>query len=412
MEEEGRIFEEGQIKDIDELIAWAKLDIKQSEKVKKKSKKPTIKGRCTVESALNKIKPNCSDSNLKSLEVTSRLNRWYERASAMALGGIEDDKESYESYSGSESDEMPKDMAMLKKGKSLDAIDLGLGCFTPDDLLDKWMKQKKNSLRAEERGRSASETSVEPITPEESDSSLLSVGKDDVQLEGFAPTEEQTTSTPLVINRIIVSQPSTDESRDRNETNETLIGNLPNQPIFYIPNLKDDEDSKTTVIYEEENIASSKGRNRPRSRSELNTGISFDERDEAAWKAVEKVAERRAKSFVSLQRRASLEATVRKEHRERLLDTSERRSQRPRSLVLSSDARDESSGIGEVIKDRPIMHDPGSKHIDANANICQRGKKHDKGKKLSKFPGKLFVLLISKPLILIKTSYSKWAAEL
>ena len=394
MEEEGCVIEGKKIKDIDDLVEWAKLDIGQSDKLKKKSKKSGIKAKSTIESALSKIKPNCSESNLRTLEVTSRLDRWYERASAMALDHIEDDKESYESYSGSESDEIAKTGVSLKKGKSLDGIDLGLGCFTPDDLLDKWMKQKKSSLVAEDRGRSASETSVEPITPAESDSSMLSIGKDDLLLEGLKPAEEQA-STSLVVSRIIVSQPSMDESNEKTDMNEALIGNLPNQPIFYIPNLKDDEESKTTVVYEDEERDSLKVHSRPRSRSEINIGIPYDERDEAAQKVIEKTGGKRTKSFCSLQRRASIEAVVRQEYRGRLSNlTSEYRAQRPRSLVLSSDMKEDGSRMAGRVKDNGTFRDSETNHIDANANICQKGKKHDKGRKLSKLPGKCFVPFI------------------
>ena len=395
MEEEGCVIEGKKIRDIDDLVEWAKLDIGQPDKSRKKSKKPGIKAKSAIESALSKIKPNCSESNLRTLEATSRLDRWYEKASAMALGDIGDDKESYDSYSGSESDEMAKTGVTLKKGKSLDGIDLGLGCFTPDDLLDKWMKQKKNSLKAEDRGRSASETSVEPVTPTESESSMLSIGKDDLQLEGFIPTEEQT-STPLVINRIIVSQPSMDESKEKTDTNEGLVGNLPNQPIFYIPNLKDDEESKTTVIYEDEKRDSLKVQSRPRSRSELNIGIAYGERDETGRKAIEKTTEKRTKSFGSLQRRASIEAIVGQEYRSRLSNlTSEYKNQRPRSFVLGSDMKEDSSSMAGIVKNNDgTLGGSETKHIDANANICQKGKKHDKGRKLSKLPGRFIVPFI------------------
>jgi len=399
LEEKGLNIEGKEIKDIDDLVEWAKLDIGSSGKTKKKGhKKSGAKAKPTIASALSKIKPHCSDSNLKSLEATSRLDRWYEKASAIALGEVEDDRESYESYSGSDYDETAaKNGAKMKKGKSLDDIDLGLGCFTPDDLLDKWMKQKKNSLAAEERGRSASETSVEPVTPDESDSSMLSVGKDeDVQLDGFTPTDEHT-STPLSVSRIIVSQPSVDESKGKTDISEAIIGNLPNQPIFYIPNLRDDDESKTTIIYDDGQIDPLKVQRRPRSRSELNTGKSFDEHDEEVWNEIEKIAEKRSKSFGPLQRRASLETTMKKERKERLLSKgNDFQSQRPRSLILNSDAADESSRMGCNIKDIPNLQDREGRHIDANANICQRGKKHDKGKKLSKFPEKLKTLLSGK----------------
>ena len=403
MEEEGCIIEGKRIKNIDDLVEWAKLDTGLSERGKKKRKKTGLKGKFSIEGALSKLKPNCSDSNLKSLEVTSRLDRWYEKASAYALCDIEDDQESFESYSGSESDEIAKG-ATLKKGKSLDDIDFELGAFTPEDLLDKWMKQKKNSLMIEERGRSGSETSVEPVTPEESDSSLLSIAKDDLQLERSpAAAAAVQTSTPLVIDRIIVSQPSMDESKGNNDMDDVLGTNLPNQPIFYIPNLPGNERSKTTVIYEEEQEADTLLLpSRPRSRSEISMGTTFDKRDEAAWKEIQKIADKRSKSFGSVHRRPSLEAAVKEERQEKLSRTrSDFTGPRPRSLILNSGLQEKSSKYDE---DGFSFQQKNSKDKDANANIYQREKKADKGKKFSKLPGTSTFLQFIHIIIFVKCS--------
>lgn len=388
IEEEGQGINADRIKDIDELVELAKLDTRHTDRSKKKRKKSALRTRSTIEDALGRIKPNCSDSNLKSLDVTSRLDRWYQKASAMALVDVGDDKESFESYSGSESDDMAKQESALRKGKSLDGIDVELESFTPSDLLDKWMRQKKNSLIVEERGRSASETSVEPIsTPEESDSSVLSVAKDVGQHERFSPMRGRT-STPLVIDRIIISQPSTDESKEQLE--DTLGTNLPNQPIFYIPNFKGEEKSKTTVILQEEESKDALIiQKRPRSRSEINTGTIFDKRDAAVWKEIEKMAEKRSRSFGSMNREGNLEAVV-KQERLGILPRTESdhgRKSRPHSLIVGSDTR-EKNCKKELCFEDGLMVQEECKTTYANANIYQNERKHEKGNRLSRLPGK------------------------
>lgn len=389
MEDDASFIEEAKINNIDELVEWAKLDTRNAERNKKKRKKEATRSKSAVEDSLRRIKPICSDSNLKSMEVTSRLDRWYERASAIALSKIDDDPESFESYSGSESDEEMKEGDTLKKVKSLDGIDF-LGSFTPEDLLNKWMRQKKNSLMLDEIGRSGSETSVEPMTPDESDSSILS--KDDVQLGRFSPKREQT-SSPLVINRIIVSHSSMEENKKEMED-----ANLPNQPIFYIPNIKGDEETKATVIYHEEPVGNLLAvPSRPRSRSEISTGTSFDREYDTTRKEIEVTDNKRSKSFGAMIRRASLEGTVNHKHPTRLSRTASdcKASPRPRSLILGGGLKfNTNKNSGE---DALAVRDKQNKEIDANANVYQKEKKHEKGIKLSKLPGNAFLLIFFAP---------------
>ncbi|XP_065051533.1 uncharacterized protein LOC135681154 isoform X1 [Rhopilema esculentum] len=378
-----------EIQNINDLLEWAKMDEpKPAQEQKKRRKKPGQRKRVgsLIESTC-RIRPNFSDSNLRYSDVTSRIDRWYERASAVALGEIKDECEIYESFSSSESDDSPKESSPIKKGKSLDGIDLELDSFTADDLLSKWMQQKKSSLIAEDRGRSSSDASVEPRSL---DSSVLSIGKDD------GSPERANSVSPLVVNRIIVSQPSVDDQTQGN--GESPVDILPNQPIFYIPNFTDHMKSNTTIISED--VASGNALlspARPRSRSAISMGETFDRRDEAAWKQIQKMSEKRSKSFGTVNRRGSMDAAMKQDVQERLLRTTSdyrRKSPRPRSLTLGKDNNEKTPSNER--HENLYLDEKDFGHTDNNANIFNTDKKRDKGRKFSKFPGKLKTLLSGK----------------
>lgn len=398
LEEEGCIIEGKQVKDIDDLLEWAKMSPEQQKKGKKKKKKHESRKRLgSKANSKDLVRPNRSDSNLCSMNVTSRIDEWYERATATALDDIGDEDESFESYSGSESDEVIRrdGKARLKKGKSLGDIDLELDSLTADDLLQKWMGQKKNSLIMEERGRSNSDTSVEPETPEETDSSVQSISKENASSEKLEEVGART-SQIVPVSRIIVSQPSIEDTLSQSPNNDA---NLPNQPIFYIPNISDGKHSKTTVIDEwnGEGLDQLALPARPRSRSALSSRETFEPNDEANWKEFQKTTEMRSKSQGSvprLQRRGSVE-TPKQERQERHLRTASeyRRSTRPRSLHLCTDlCETRTRGVGT--KDHHglnSLNSGASLQTNTNGNIRSKDKK---GMKLSHLPGRNKIILL------------------
>ena len=392
LEEEGCIIEGKQVKDIDDLLEWAKMSPELQKKGKKKKKKHGHRKRLGSKAdSKDVVRQHRSDSNLRSLDVTSRIDEWYEKAAATALDDIGDEDESFESYSGSESDDVAREggKARLKKGKSLGDIDLELDSLTADDLLQKWMGQKKNSLLMEERGRSSSDTSFEPETPEETDSSKENASSEQLEEIGGART-----SQIVPVSRIIVSQPSVEDKLSQSPYNDD---NLPNQPIFYIPNISDGKQSKTTVIddwngEERDQLALP---SRPRSRSALSSRETFERNYEKNWKEFQKMNEERSKSQGSvprLHRRGSVE-TPKQERQERHLRTASeyRRSPRPRSLHLCTDLRETGvRGIGT--KDHHglnSLNSAASLQTDTNGNIRSKDKK---GMKLSKLPGRIVIL--------------------
>ena len=384
-EDEKTVVIEGKtVKDIDDLLEIAQFSPNQQAGKQKKKHGHRKRGASILRPGK---KAHCSDSNLRSLDITSRLDEWYEKASAEALqtnGNTHDD--SLESFSGSESEEIYDHAHKMRKNKSLGDCNLETEIFNSEELGNKWMSEKKLRLTVEERGRSGSDSSYEPVSTDETEPSTESVAKDDI-----ASLDRERKVNANTITSIIISQASIDLSADDVKLTDASSANLPNQPIFYIPNFSEDKANPTIIGNAKEKPRADRLQaaetTRPRSRSAIGPGDVYerkksDDGQEMLRKSKSLVVERKG-----IARRGSVDTADPPDRKERLLRCSSehRKKNRPHSLHLSPDLRHTANRMDHTTT-IPFNVDM-SRQTDTNPVLYKNDKKQDKQSKLSKLPG-------------------------
>eukprot|EP00794_Sanderia_malayensis_P017401 gene17401-19144_t len=378
------------IDDLLELAKWSPTQ-KRDRKMKKKKTTTTTTGpRQRVASLFNperKFMKTYSDSNLRTTDVSCRLNRWYEKASTQALQSRHaGSADGYDEYtSGSETDDEEDGRVGRSKGKSMD--DMMDSDLNADEILKKWMGQKKKTgvNKDEREARYSSETSYDNGESSSTSSTSISMR----QNNNDNPQSKQLTS-------IIISQASIDDS--------DII--LPNQPIFYIPNLPMEETrSNSPTIVKEHSDIPPKSQTSPLliapARQRSHSAMSNSDVESSLATMMKKEMKSR-----SLCRRGSMEAASERRGKVEMRDNLSRTSSeyqrgthaRPHSINISSDVNFNDTtmhhGKGQR-RPSPLSYENDLKIEYALST--KSSQKQEKTKKMMKFmPGKLKSLLTGK----------------
>ena len=244
-----------QVHDIDALLEMAKLSPRDRRKDRKKNRKAQRKKFNTLPRQSNRKDMEVPfDPSLTPDIIQSRIDMWYERASAQAVNS-----EGY-NENCSDSDSSSDFSAQLLREDVFDSQTSSLLDFNFDDLLanDKTGNSDFEASKEENRNRGSADVGAkfevdlpgfrEINGPPASDKDEIPMADDKDRNEIAGQERSKTNSGQNLNNQGPPHSKDKTTSKFHLEDCSSSGTILPSKPLFYIPNLSDDGDASLTMI--------------------------------------------------------------------------------------------------------------------------------------------------------------------